>query len=142
MSGYEGEPVPPGAFNPPPKIERGPYRLAEWGSRVGASLLDGLIILLIAAAIFVPLAAAFPFLTDSTGGIIALVLAWLGGIFVFCIALALYAPILLYKWDGQTVGKRAVGIRVIKADGERLDFVEGFLREAIIKGLLIALIAI
>lgn len=140
-SGYTGEPVPPGAFAEQAKIERGPHRLADWGPRVGASLIDGLIISAIFAVIFVPLLAAFPFLSDSTGGIIGLVLAGLGGIFIFCVALALYAPILLVKWDGQTVGKRAVGIRVIKADGEKLDFVEAFVREGIIKGLLVLLIA-
>lgn len=140
--GYKDEPIPPGAFNPQPKIERGPQRLAEWGPRVGASLIDGIIIFCIALVIFVPLAAAFPFLSDSTGGIIGLVLASLGAVFIFCVALALYAPILLYRWDGQTVGKRVAGIRVIKADGEQLDFVEAFVREAIIKGLLILVIAI
>lgn len=141
--GYGSGPVPPGVTNPAAiKPGPGPYRLASWGSRVGASLIDGLIICAIAAVIFVPLAAAFPFLTDSTGGVIALGLAWLGGIFVFCIALALYAPILLVRWDGQTVGKRALRIRVIQTSGEQFDFVQAFVREGLVKGLLIALIAI
>ena len=142
-SGYGGEKVPPGVTNPAVvKPGPGPYRLASWGSRVVASLIDGVIICYIAAVIFVPLAAAFPFLTDSTGGIIALVLAAFGGLIVFAIALALYAPILLVKWDGQTVGKKIVGIRVIQTSGEKFDFVQAFVREGLIKGLLIALIAI
>src|SRR6478735_7855099 len=141
--GYGDGPVPPGVTNPAAVAPgAGPYRLAEWGPRVMASLIDGLIICLIAALIFVPLTAAFPFLTDSTGGIIALVLAWLGGIFVFCIALALYAPILLVRWDGQTVGKKLLRIRVIQTSGEKFDFFQAFFREGIVKGLLILLIAI
>jgi uncharacterized RDD family membrane protein YckC len=141
--GYGGGKVPPGVTNPAPAAQGpGPYRLADWGPRVVASLIDGVLICLIAAVIFVPLAAAFPFLTDSTGGVIALVLAWLGGIFIFCIALALYAPILLVKWNGQTVGKRIAGIRVIQTSGEKFDFIQAFFREGIVKGLLIALIAV
>src|SRR4051794_33661633 len=124
---YAGEKMPPGVANPAAvNPGPGPYRLAEWGSRVAASLINGVIICLIAAVIFVPLAGAFPFLTDSTGAIIGLVLAWLGGIFIFCIALALYAPILLVKWNGQTVGKRMLSIRVIQTSGEKFDFFQAF----------------
>lgn len=142
-SGYGSEKVPPGVTNPaPPRPGPGPYRLAEWGPRVAASLIDGLIILAIALVIFIPLAVAFPFLSDSTGGIIGLILGWLGGVFIFCVALALYAPILLVRWDGQTVGKKAMRIRVIQTSGEKFDFVQAFVREGLVKGLLIALIAI
>jgi uncharacterized RDD family membrane protein YckC len=143
VSGYGSEPVPPGVGNPqPPSPGPGPYRLAEWGSRVAASVIDGLIIVAIFFVIGIPLAAAFPFLSDSTGGLIGLVLGALFGLFVFFVAMTLYAPILLVRWDGQTVGKRVVGIRVIQISGEKFDFVQAFVREGLVKGLLIALIAI
>lgn len=141
-SGYANEPIPPGAITPQTSTARGPMRLAEWSARGGASLIDGLIIGLIFLLILLPLVGSFPALNDSVGGVIGFVLASLFGVFLFCVALALYAPIMLVKWDGQTVGKRVCKIRVVKANGDKLDFVEAFVREALVKGLLILLIAI
>jgi uncharacterized RDD family membrane protein YckC len=143
MSGYGSEPVPPGANKPqPPSPGLGPYRLAQWSSRVGASLIDGLIIAAIFVVISIPLAVAFPFLSDSTGGIIGLVAGAFFGLLVFFVAMTLYAPILLVRWDGQTVGKRIAHIRVIQINGEKFDFIQAFVREGLVKGLLIALIAL
>lgn len=142
-SGYGDGPVPPGVTNPAAVAPGpGPYRLAEWGPRAAASLIDGLIITAIFVLIVLALVAVFPSLDDSTGGLIGFGLGVLFGAFIFCIALALYAPILLVKWDGQTVGKRALGIRVIQTSGEKFDFVQAFMREGVVKGLLIVLIAV
>ncbi|HWI21550.1 MAG TPA: RDD family protein [Baekduia sp.] len=140
-TGYGTGPVPPGAFQPKETFDLGRHRLAGWGPRVGAALIDGLIVMAIFAVIFVPLLAATSILSDSTGGIIGIVLAGLFGAFVFFVASILYAPVLMARWDGQTIGKRAVGIRVIKTSGEPMDLASAFLREALVKGLLAWVVA-
>lgn len=141
-SGYGAGPIPPGATQRREDFDLGRHRLAGWGQRAGAWLIDLLIILAIAAVIAVPLLAAVPALSGSTSGWIGIVLIWLLGLLFVVVAWTLYAPLLMKRWNGQTVGKRAVGIRVIKADGEPMDLGTAFIRETLVKGVLIAAIAI
>jgi uncharacterized RDD family membrane protein YckC len=102
----------PASYLPLPTPAGGP---AGWWSRVGASILDGLIVL-------VPL---------FLGGVISIVSDTLAGLFaiVYLVALVFYAPILLAVNDGRTWGKQANGIRVLTTDGERIGFGRAFGRE-------------
>jgi len=81
---------------------------AGWWSRVGATILDGIIVL-------VPLVLAI-LLSDPSG-----VGGALAAMIYFTLVL-FYAPVLLVMRDGQTLGKSATGIRVRTMDGEQPGF--------------------
>jgi uncharacterized RDD family membrane protein YckC len=53
----------------------------------------------------------------------------------------LYAPILMSRTNGQTFGRMALGIRVIRADGGPMTFWFAFLREVLIKTLLVGVVS-
>jgi uncharacterized RDD family membrane protein YckC len=135
--GAAGAPPPPGGYAPAPAFAQ-PVdsftgaELASWGSRVGAALLDtlvilGLVIVLVAPGIAVTVA------TD--GGAVGIVLLVLGSVAYF-VLLFLYAPYFMRRSgerNGQTLGKQWVGIRVIRDDGTPFDWGWGFLREVVVK---------
>jgi uncharacterized RDD family membrane protein YckC len=107
--------------------------LASWGSRVGAALLD-MLILTVPIAVVVAVIVAVAFSSDV--GAIAL------GIFLglaYLVGAVLYAPVLMAReggGNGQSWGKQIVGIRVVRDVGQPFDFGSAFLREFVIKGLL------
>jgi uncharacterized RDD family membrane protein YckC len=92
-----------------------PGGMAGWWSRVGATILDGLII-------FVPL---------LLGGIALIVSDTLAGLFAFVYLLAVffYAPVMLTAHEGRTWGKQAAGIRVVRMDGSEVGFGQAVGRE-------------
>jgi uncharacterized RDD family membrane protein YckC len=49
----------------------------------------------------------------------------------------LYAPLLMARTNGQTLGRMATGIRVVRTNGEPMTFGLALLREVVVKGLLI-----
>ncbi|MCE1203252.1 MAG: RDD family protein [Holophagaceae bacterium] len=79
-------------------------------SRLGAAVVDGLVLAIpgIALAILVPMALM--------GGRVAVMLVILGLALLFLLALLITQIVLLVK-HGQTIGKRALGIRMITSDG-------------------------
>jgi uncharacterized RDD family membrane protein YckC len=70
--------------------------------------------------------------------------AWVTGIlgfFAYLVALFLYAPLLMMRegeHNGQTLGKQALGIRVVRDNGEAMGFGWAALREIVVKGFLVA----
>ena len=48
----------------------------------------------------------------------------------------LYAPALMARTNGQTLGRMALGIRVVRANGRPVDFGYAMLREVAVKALL------
>jgi uncharacterized RDD family membrane protein YckC len=92
-----------------------PPRLASWGSRVGAALLDGLIVWgIVFVAIIAAAIAAAPFGgSGDISGPVWLLLSFLG-------ACGYYGFTMTRKGarNGQTLGKQAVGIRVVRDDGK------------------------
>ena len=40
----------------------------------------------------------------------------------------LYETVLVSQWNGHTVGKKVMGIRVIRKNGEKVDWVKAFVR--------------
>jgi uncharacterized RDD family membrane protein YckC len=141
LAGYTSPP-PPGAggvatapFEAP---EAGHWQLAGWWRRVGAHVIDLIVIALI-AAVFFGIFAAFAgagFLVGDTTGYIAAVLGILG--FGLCIVIAalLYAPLMMVKTDGKTLGRMVCGIRVVRAKGQPITFGWACLREVLTKWLL------
>jgi uncharacterized RDD family membrane protein YckC len=88
--------------------------IAELGSRVGAGLIDGLILggVLIVIQILVGVAGTVGLL--GLGGDLAVSLY---GVFLLLLAFG-YHPFFEEIWNGQTPGKRAFGLRVIQTDGQ------------------------
>jgi uncharacterized RDD family membrane protein YckC len=131
----DGPETPPSGWQQPIAAPQGweGRPLASWGSRVGATLLDWLI-LLIPVTLLIVLVVVIAL--DSTGG--GIVTGILSGL-AYLVALLFYAPVLMGRegeHNGQTFGKQIVGIRVVRNNGEPIDIGFGFLREFLVKGLL------
>ena len=138
--------LPPGYTSPPPPGAGGPaplqlpnagaWQLASWGSRAGAQLIDGLIIVGVAFVLLVPagLLGIFGVDTSSELGLLAIIGAVLLSILVGLVVAAIYAPVMLATTDGRTLGRMAVGIRVVRADGRPMSFGRALLREIVVKG--------
>ena len=116
--------------------------LASWGRRVGAFLIDGLIVgigaLILLVAITAPFSVGF-FASDNTG-IVALFVGFLLATLSITVIAFLYAPALMARTNGQTFGRMAVGIRVVRANGQPITFGFAMLREVVVKALLFGLI--
>ena len=142
--GY-GTPPPPGAGGPvatPAYGEvMGRYVLASWLSRVGAQLIDGLIIVVGALIPFLPISAAIGIgaSADSDAGLAAAIGAAL--LWIACIAVIalLYAPLLMARTNGKTLGRMVMNIRVVRTSGEPITFWFAMLREVGVKTILVSL---
>jgi uncharacterized RDD family membrane protein YckC len=106
--------------------------LASWGTRLAAYLLDALILLvpvILLTIVIVAVAAG-----SDTGAIVTGIFGFLA----FLVVAFLYAPLLMAREgpnNGQTWGKQALGIRVIRDNGEAMNFSWAALREIVVKGL-------
>jgi uncharacterized RDD family membrane protein YckC len=135
--GYGG-PVPPGGWEQPipqPQGWRG-QPLASWGSRLGAYLIDGLI-LLVPAVILTIIVVAIAAGSD-TGAVVTGVFGFLA----YLVALFMYAPVLMARDgvnNGQTWGKQALGIRVVRDSGQPMSFGWAALREIAVKGVAVTI---
>jgi uncharacterized RDD family membrane protein YckC len=138
QTGYQPPP-----YVPPPPKPKGPHgqpifngvECATWGSRVGAYLLDFLFGVVIPVAIGIPLAASGVSGLDTVGAVIILAAIIVG--FPVCSAIVESRS---GAHNGQTWGKQIVGIRVIRDGGETVGFGYAFLREFLVRWLLIGFI--
>ncbi|CAM5575361.1 RDD family protein [Streptomyces fimicarius] len=115
---YGAYPQQPGYGGQQPGYGGGMPELAHWGLRAGGLIIDGLVV----GVPYFILGGIGGAMGDSVGAIFAL----LG--FVALIGLAIWQ---LYQegTTGQTIGKKAVGIRVLReADGRPLGFGMAFVR--------------
>jgi uncharacterized RDD family membrane protein YckC len=142
VPGYTTTP-PPGAGGPPvavpaPGALEGRYVLAGWWSRVGAQIIDGLIIGLGGTLLLVALTAPFSvgFFANNGVGIVSLLLGLVIAIVCVAIVALLYAPAMMARTNGKTVGRMVTGIRVVRANGKPIDFSFAMLREVAVKALL------
>ena len=111
-------------------------QLASWGSRVGATLLDALV-LTVAMLVLIAPGVLVLSLTDITA--LGVVLTILGAVAALVVAL-LYAAYFMKRpgtQNGQTLGKQWVGIRVVFDDGKQFGWGRGLLRETVIKQILL-----
>ena len=130
--------MPPGGWQQP--IARtgglpGNAALASWGSRVGATLLDALVLTVVVLVLIAP---GTVLTIASNGGALGITLIVLGFLASFVIGL-LYAAYFMQRdghRNGQTLGKQWVNIRVVRMDGEQFSWGAGLLRELAIKQLL------
>ena len=117
--------------------------LASWGSRVGAWLIDGLIVSVPATIIFWTLVAGAIGLTgdDNDAGFWVLVSGAALSVLIFIVIALVYAPATMARQgahNGQTWGKQVVGIRVVRDGGESMTFWYAALREIVVKGIAVS----
>jgi uncharacterized RDD family membrane protein YckC len=136
--GYRG-PVPAGGWQ---QAAPAPYPwagapLAGWWSRVGAAVVDALILTAV-VAVLVALVVLVALGSDVAGVIVG-VIAFFG----YIAAALLYAPLLMARAgpkNGQTWGRQVVGIRVVRDTGEPVGFGFAVLRELVVKTLLFGVV--
>ena len=136
---YSG-PVPPGGWQQPVQPVVAGGQLASWGARLGAYLIDGLVLLIPAVILFsVFVAGAVGLSGDDDDVAIG---AAIGGFILFsllfAVVLLLYAPLLMMRQgerNGQTWGKQVVGLRVVRDNGQPFTFGSAALREVVLKHL-------
>ncbi len=110
--------------------------LAGWWRRVGATAIDGLIVGAVALAIMAPLGVGIFASGNNETGVVAFALAFAAAALVVTLVAFIYAPFLMARTNGQTLGRMATGIRVVRTSGERMTFGWAMLREVVVKVLL------
>ena len=103
--------------------------LASYGSRVGATLLDGLVIAAVAFVVLLLVGSATE--PDAIDSSVVLGIVLLNSL--------IYAPLLLCRsgaHNGQTLGKQALSIRAVRQDAEAITAPTALMREFVGKGLL------
>jgi uncharacterized RDD family membrane protein YckC len=104
---------------------------ADYGQRVGAAVVDFVVRLAIIATCTGLGAILYAAGTDAgqIGLFVGLGVGWVLGTLV-------YAPLMIARTNGQTLGHRASGTRIVHLDGSRLSGGKAFLREVVVKGVL------
>jgi uncharacterized RDD family membrane protein YckC len=105
-------------------------RSASWGSRLGAAVIDWLIRLVIAAP-FVGLWLALGGTSEADlygAYSLGIVVSWA------------YAPIMMARTNGQTVGHRVTSTRIVHLDGTPMTGGRAFVREVATKSILFEII--
>jgi len=142
--GAGGDRLGPAAPAPHLAPALGPELVLEsWGRRAGAQVIDGIIITLLALAVIIPFGIGIAGAggSGSDGGVVALIGALIVTLLVVALAALIYAPLMLTKTNGRTVGRMATGIRVVRTNGQAMDFSTAMLREVVFKFVLINAIA-
>ena len=159
-----GEPgAPPAAGFPPfaapgapssrftaPRHPRGPSAdvvaarpelvLAGWWRRAVAASIDALIIALVAVAVLVALGVGF-FSADSEAEAIAIGALSLVAFAVVVVVTLAYAPVMMWRTDGRTVGRMVAGTRVVRADGRPMSLGVATVREVVLKAMVFGLLS-
>ena len=136
------QPLPPAGHPGAPVPQGGTYELAGWWSRVGATLIDGVILMVPFIPLMLIVFAIFGLSLNgdngngSEAGFVASLFAFFILILVYAAVALIYAPYFMAKWNGATPGKRAVGIRVVRAEGLPMTFGYAAYREVLVKQIL------
>lgn len=116
----------------PEKVELR-YDIGGIGSRALAAVLDDFLLFLMHALILTAVALledAFGFTSNLAASI---GWGWLIGGYIFFVFLSWFGYYIFFEiiWNGQTIGKRLLGLRVIKMDGTPAAPVNIFMRELV-----------
>ena len=109
--------------------------LAGLGARLGAALLDGLLL----SILYTP-GWLFGAMNVDQNGNISSTGAAAFGISGLLVLLLLAVQAVLVSNSGQTIGKKIVGIRIRKLDGSLPGFVVGFLLRSVVGKMLLAFV--
>ncbi len=122
-----------------PGAAAGVFTLASWGRRLGAYLIDGFLFGLIGLAFAVPVGLWQGLTVDESIRFFGLLtplpdsVADPAPLYVAVVVMRLLVGVIpaffLANWNGQTPGKRALGIRVMRADGGTMDLRTAMRRE-------------
>lgn len=107
------------------------YEVSGLGSRFLAALLDNLILFGILVALFLGLIA---FLASPAGEALDETLAdWLVAIYLLVTFALFWGYYIFFEliWNGQSPGKRWMGLRVIRSDGMPISLVESIIRNLV-----------
>jgi uncharacterized RDD family membrane protein YckC len=130
--------APPGGWQQPIAPHQAGWAgrpLAGWGTRLAATLIDWLILLVPVAvliAIIIGVAAG-----SDTGAIVTTIIGFLA----YLVVALIYAPGLMSRdgpHNGQTWGKQILDIRVVRDGGEPMSFWYAALREIVVKGIAVS----
>jgi uncharacterized RDD family membrane protein YckC len=133
---------PPGAGGPAPALS-GPKVLAGWWSRAVAQIVDLIIVGIGAAILLVAISAPFSvgFFANDTVGIVSIIVGLLIATVCVAIVAVFYAPAMMARTNGQTLGRKVTRIRVVRASGKPMDFGFAVVREVLVKTLLFGFLA-
>ncbi len=109
------------------------YDVAGIGSRFLAALVDTLLIVVLQLVVNLTLLfLALSFFDEALSNDTSLFL-WLGAVFGLVAFVFLWGYYILFEmlWNGQSPGKRWVGLRVIRADGTPVTLVESIIRNLV-----------
>ena len=140
-----GGPVPPGGWQqPPPASAVQPVgQLASWGTRLGAYIIDALVIIVPTLVVLGILGIGFLANSDDDNtGFFALVGGLILTVLVLVVISFLYAPLLMKREgarNGQTLGKQWLGIRVVRDNGQPFSFGSAAVREVLLKNLAVGI---
>jgi uncharacterized RDD family membrane protein YckC len=117
-------------------------QLAGWWSRVGAALIDGLIIGVGALLILALFGSVFSvgFFDSEETGIAALVVGLTLSFLAIAIVALLYAPLMMDRTNGKTLGRMAMNIRVVRTSGEPVTFGFALVREVLVKSIFFGIV--
>jgi uncharacterized RDD family membrane protein YckC len=140
LAGYTSPP-PPGAGGLTGEStwgEAGHWELSGWWRRAGAQIVDGIIIAVVALIVLavVGAIAGSTSIADDTVGVVAAIFGVLIWGLCAVVAALVYAPWMMARTNGQTLGRMVTGIRVVRANGKPIDFGWAMLREVAVKWLL------
>lgn len=107
------------------------YQVAGIGSRFIATLIDTLLIFLLQFVVFIVALLILNALGDALPR--KELFGWVLAIFGVISFLFLWGYYILFEmlWNGQSPGKRRVGLRVIRADGTPITISESFIRNLV-----------
>jgi uncharacterized RDD family membrane protein YckC len=116
--------------------------LAGWWSRAGAHIIDSVIVGAGGVVLLVAITAPFSigFFANDGVGLASLILGFLIAIVCVSIVALLYAPAMMARTNGRTLGRMVTGIRVVRANGKPIDFGFAMLREVAVKTLLFGIV--
>jgi len=138
-AGYAPGAAPPGAFAPREVTPWPPaeHELAQWWRRAVATLIDGVLLGAVTLALLAALGVGV--FGDGDAGAGEVIAAAIAGTVLFAAIALLYAPVLMARTNGQTLGKMAAGCRVVRPGGRRTDFLWAAYREVLVKGLVVGI---
>jgi len=110
-------------------------KLAERGTRLGAKFLDGLVFGIVYIPIIIGASMMAPGPNGASKGGNPAIVVMMGVASLVVLGLVIYNFILLHR-NGQTIGKKLLGIRIVRSDGARV----GLLRVVFIRALPVTLL--